>query len=79
MHTLCTSRSSTFYIRSVSTDSTLPDKIRSLEEYKKLYSLSIKDPNHFWKMAAERLDWYRSPTIIKNTEFDYRTERWCGY
>jgi acetyl-CoA synthetase len=67
-------------IHSVSTnstwnDSSLPDKIRSLEEYNELYSLSIKDPNRFWQMAAERLDWYHFPTIIKNTEFDYRTER----
>ncbi len=72
--------SKTTSIRTVSTDSTwneslLPDKIRSLEEYKQLYSLSIKDPNRFWKMAAERLDWYHFPTIIKNTEFDYRTKR----
>lgn len=26
-------------------------------------------------MAAERLDWYQFPTIIQNTEFDYRTQR----
>ena len=26
-------------------------------------------------MAAERLDWYRFPTKIKNTEFDYRSSR----
>ena len=66
--------------RPMSTNSTwnqssLPDKIQSFDEYKALYSLSIKDPNRFWKMAAQRLDWYRFPTKIKNTEFDYRTER----
>jgi len=55
--------------------STLPDKIRTLDEYQSLYALSIEDPNRFWKMAAERLNWYRFPTKIKNTEFDYRTER----
>ena len=53
----------------------LPEKIKTLEEYKNLYSLSIKDPNYFWKMAAERLVWYRFPTKIKNTELDYRTNR----
>ncbi|CAF4580919.1 unnamed protein product [Rotaria socialis] len=42
---------------------------------KAIYALSIEDPNRFWKMAAERLDWYRFPTKIKNTEFDYRTPR----
>jgi acetyl-CoA synthetase len=56
-------------------ESSLPEKIKSYDEYKSLYSLSVKDPNRFWKMAAERLDWYRFPTKIKNTEFDYRTER----
>ncbi|CAF1664642.1 unnamed protein product, partial [Adineta ricciae] len=56
-------------------ESSLPDKIKSLDEYKVLYDFSIKDPNGFWKMAAERLDWYRFPTKIKNTEFDYRSER----
>jgi acetyl-CoA synthetase len=66
--------------RTASTDSTwkqssLPDKIKSLDEYNALYSLSVKDPNRFWKMAAERLDWYKFPTKIKNTEFDYRTKR----
>jgi acetyl-CoA synthetase len=55
--------------------SSLPDTIQTFEEYKSLYKLSIEDPNHFWKMAAERLTWYRFPTKIKNTEFDYRTKR----
>ena len=53
----------------------LPDKIQTIDEYKRLYALSIEDPNQFWKMAAKRLNWYCFPTKIKNTEFDYRTER----
>jgi acetyl-CoA synthetase len=57
------------------TESSLPDKIQTFDEYKILYALSIKDPNQFWKMAAERLNWYRFPTKIKDTEFDYRTTR----
>ncbi|UJR30884.1 hypothetical protein I4U23_018396 [Adineta vaga] len=56
-------------------ESSLPDRIESLDEYRALYELSTKDPERFWKMAAERLDWYRFPTKIKNTEFDYRTDR----
>jgi len=56
-------------------NSTLPDIIRTFDEYKSLYKLSIEDPNCFWTMAAKRLDWYQFPTKIKNTEFDYRTER----
>ena len=62
-------------IDSTSNPSSLPDKIRSLDEYKALYALSVKDPNRFWRMAAERLHWYRFPQTIKNTEFDYRTKR----
>ncbi len=53
----------------------LPDKIQSFDEYQRLYKLSIEDPDRFWKLAAERLTWYQFPTKIKNTEFDYRTER----
>jgi acetyl-CoA synthetase len=60
---------------SVWNESSLPDRIRNLNDYHALYSLSVKDPNRFWKMAAQRLDWYKFPTIIKNTEFDYRTKR----
>jgi acetyl-CoA synthetase len=60
---------------SIWNESSLPEKIKTLDEYKSIYALSIKDPDRFWKMAAERLDWYRFPTKIKNTEFDYRTER----
>jgi len=56
-------------------ETSLPEKINSLEEYQQLYALSIQDPNSFWRMAAERLDWYRFPTKIKNTEFDYRSQR----
>ena len=56
-------------------ENSLPEKVKNFDEYKSLYALSIKDPNKFWKMAAERLDWYRFPTIIKNTEFEYRNPR----
>ena len=69
------SASNTFRSNSTWNESSLPEKIQSLDEYKQLYSLSIKDPSRFWKMAAERLDWYHFPTTIKNTEFDYRTQR----
>ncbi|CAF1407908.1 unnamed protein product [Rotaria sordida] len=60
---------------SIWNETALPDKIKTLDEYKAIYALSIKDPNRFWKMAAECLDWYQFPTKIKNTEFDYRTSR----
>ncbi|UJR11636.1 hypothetical protein I4U23_015817 [Adineta vaga] len=51
----------------------LPDVISSFDEYQLLYNLSIKDPDRFWKMAADRLTWYQPPTKIKDYEFDYRS------
>ena len=53
----------------------LPEKIQTYAEYKSLYKLSIEDPNRFWTLAAQRLNWFRFPTRIKDTELDYRTER----
>lgn len=57
------------------TDLSLPDHIENFDEYQRLYRLSIEDPNRFWKMAAARLSWFQFPSQIKNTSFDYRTER----
>ena len=53
----------------------LPERIQTYDEYHRLYKLSVEDPNLFWKLAAQRLDWFRFPTRIKDTEFDFRTER----
>ena len=33
------------------------------------YERSIADPDGFWAGIAERIDWYRKPTRIKNTSF----------
>ena len=38
-------------------------------KYKEMYARSIKDPNGFWAEQAKRLDWYRTPTKIKNASF----------
>ncbi|CAF1083403.1 unnamed protein product [Didymodactylos carnosus] len=54
---------------------TLPTKISSLDEYQELYRLSIEQPDIFWKLAAERLHWFKFPTIIKNTSFDYLSDK----
>ncbi|CAF1195503.1 unnamed protein product [Adineta ricciae] len=53
----------------------LPDTITSVDEYRSLYASSIKDPDQFWKLAANQLDWYHFPTKIKNVQFDYRSSR----
>ncbi len=41
----------------------------SKEQYETMYKESIKDPEGFWATQAERIDWFKKPTIIKNTSF----------
>ncbi|PIE07301.1 MAG: acetate--CoA ligase [Rhodobacterales bacterium] len=41
------------------------------DQYDEMYARSIDDPEGFWGEAAERLDWIRKPTKIRNTTFDY--------
>ncbi|MGY0633251.1 acetate--CoA ligase [Luteimonas sp. A478] len=48
------------------------------EEYERLYQESLRDPDAFWGRAAERLEWMKKPTRIKDTSFaldDFRI-RW---
>ena len=40
------------------------------DEYQRLYDESLNDPDAFWARAAERLDWMKKPTRIKDTSFD---------
>ncbi|MCB1782933.1 MAG: acetate--CoA ligase [Alphaproteobacteria bacterium] len=39
------------------------------EEFDALYKQSVEDPNGFWKDMAQRIDWFKKPTKIKNTSF----------
>ena len=39
------------------------------DQYKTLYTQSIKDPDAFWGKMASRLSWLTVPTKIKNTSF----------
>ena len=38
--------------------------------YEQQYQQSLSDPDAFWGKAAERLDWMRAPTRIKNVSYD---------
>ena len=38
--------------------------------YQRLYEQSLADSDAFWARAAERLDWMKKPTRIKDTSFD---------
>ncbi|MAF97675.1 MAG: acetate--CoA ligase [Micavibrio sp.] len=42
----------------------------SVEQYEEMYAQSINDPDGFWREQAKRIDWYKEPTIIKNTSFE---------
>jgi acetyl-CoA synthetase len=39
-------------------------------EYARLYEDSLRDPDGFWGRAADRLDWMRRPSRVKDTSFD---------
>ena len=40
------------------------------DDYQRLYRESVEDPEGFWAQAAERLDWFRKPTVIKDVSYD---------
>ncbi|THT99346.1 acetate--CoA ligase [Lampropedia puyangensis] len=40
------------------------------EKYQQMYEESVKDPNAFWGKVAKRLQWFKEPTVIKDTSFD---------
>ncbi len=39
-------------------------------KYNEMYARSVKDPEGFWGEMSERLDWFKKPTLIKNTSFE---------
>jgi acetyl-CoA synthetase len=41
----------------------------SIEKYQSMYQQSIESPDEFWQQQSTILDWYKAPTIIKNTNF----------
>ncbi|MCW4455861.1 acetate--CoA ligase [Flavobacterium sp. MXW15] len=45
------------------------------DQYEKLYRESVEDPDAFWGKAAERLDWFKKPTKIKNVSYDLQDFR----
>ncbi|MCB1680458.1 MAG: acetate--CoA ligase [Alphaproteobacteria bacterium] len=49
---------------------TLKKALISPEKYEKMYERSLSDPDAFWAEMAERLDWFKKPTKIKNTSYN---------
>jgi acetyl-CoA synthetase len=37
--------------------------------YQQLYRESVDNPDAFWGKAAERLDWYKKPSTIRNVSY----------
>ena len=40
------------------------------KQYFEMYERSIRDPEGFWGEMSERIDWFKKPTKIKNTNYD---------
>ncbi|MES2667487.1 MAG: acetate--CoA ligase [Pseudomonadota bacterium] len=39
--------------------------------YAAMYAASVNDPDAFWAAEAQRIDWIKTPTRIKNSSFDF--------
>ncbi|WP_299930781.1 acetyl-coenzyme A synthetase N-terminal domain-containing protein, partial [uncultured Pelagimonas sp.] len=39
--------------------------------YDEMYAQSVNDPEGFWGAQAERLDWIKKPTQVKNTNYNF--------
>lgn len=48
---------------------TLQNTSVSEEKYNAMYEGSINQPEIFWAVQSQRIDWFKKPTIIKNTHF----------
>jgi acetyl-CoA synthetase len=45
------------------------DSFLSVEKYQTMYQQSVESPDEFWREQSSIVDWYKAPTIIKNTNF----------
>jgi acetyl-CoA synthetase len=45
--------------------------LTSKAQYDEMYARSINDPDGFWAEQAQRLDWVKFPSKIKNTSYAY--------
>ncbi|MBZ0090581.1 MAG: acetate--CoA ligase, partial [Thermoanaerobaculia bacterium] len=52
--------------------------IKSMEEYKRLYRLSLDDPEGFWKKQADILTWFHPPSTILDVDMEEVDFSWFG-
>ncbi|WP_100643698.1 acetate--CoA ligase [Alteromonas facilis] len=50
-------------------DSIKANTLMTNEQYLEMYQRSVSDPEAFWAEQASILEWYKKPSIIKNTSF----------
>jgi acetyl-CoA synthetase len=50
-------------------DNIIKDALINESTYQEMYDRSINDPEGFWSDMAKRIDWFKSPTVIKDTSF----------
>jgi acetyl-CoA synthetase len=52
--------------------------IHSLDEYRRLYRLSLDDPEGFWRKQAEILTWFHQPSSILDFDMQEVDFSWYG-
>ena len=52
------------------------DKVRSMEDYERLYRESIDDPSGFWRRQAERLSWYHPFHTVRDIDMKENDFAW---
>jgi acetyl-CoA synthetase len=53
-------------------------RVKSLEEYRRLYRQSLEDPIAFWGEQAKRLDWFHAPTNVLDVDMEEVDFSWYG-
>src|SRR5690606_28238390 len=44
--------------------------VSSMEQYRSLYRRSVDDPEEFWRVQAQRLDWIHPFDVVKDVSYD---------
>ncbi|WNG50058.1 acetate--CoA ligase [Archangium minus] len=53
-------------------------RVKSLEEYQRLYRQSLEDPIGFWGEQAKRLDWFYPPQNVLDADMEEVDFSWYG-
>ena len=52
--------------------------IKSMEEYQRLYRLSLDDPEGFWRKQADNITWFHPPSTILDVDLEEVDFSWFG-